>query len=124
MKSKQVMQWGVPGGNGGPILISSWRCNFSIYLDIQVYYLEIQAIKTLLCLILLLMCCFLLFVQPSTLVHRSPEKWCVPALKSLRLPEFWTYKDRTRIILKSNEVNIVFYIVQTYSVLSFFKINL
>ena len=38
-------------GNDGPILISSWKCNFSIYLDIQVYNLDIQAITTLLCLL-------------------------------------------------------------------------
>ena len=36
------------------VLISSWKCNFSIYLNIQVYYLYIQAITTLLCLILVL----------------------------------------------------------------------
>ena len=42
------------GGNGGTILISSWKSNFSIYLDIQVYYLDIQAITTLLCLLLVL----------------------------------------------------------------------
>ena len=38
--------------------------------------------------------------------NRSPEKWPVPALKSLRLPEFWTYNDGTRFILKRNEVSI------------------
>ena len=43
MKGKNVIHWGGPGGNGGPVLILSWRCNFSIYLDIQVYYLDIQA---------------------------------------------------------------------------------
>ena len=32
----------------------SWKCNFSIYLDIQVYYLDIQAITTLLCLLLVI----------------------------------------------------------------------
>ena len=57
--------------NGGPVLISSWRCNFSIYLDIQVYYLDIQAITTLLCLILLLMCCFLLLIKFSMLLPLS-----------------------------------------------------
>ena len=41
-------------GNGGTILISSWKSNFSIYLDIQVYCLDIQAISTLLCLLLVL----------------------------------------------------------------------
>ena len=54
MKGKYVIHWGVPGGNGAPILISSWKCNFSIYLDIQVYYLDIQATTKLLCFILVL----------------------------------------------------------------------
>ena len=68
MKGKKVIHWGGgPGGNGGLVLISSWRCNFSIYLDIQVYYLDIQAITTLLWLILVLMCCFLLFIHFSML---------------------------------------------------------
>ena len=40
--------------NGGTIQIASWKCNFSIYLDIQVYYLDIQAITALLCLLLVL----------------------------------------------------------------------
>ena len=35
------------GENGGTILIRSWKCNFSIYLDTQ-------AITTLLCLLLVL----------------------------------------------------------------------
>ena len=35
-------------GNGGTVLISSCKCNFCLYLDIQVYYLDIQAITTLL----------------------------------------------------------------------------
>ena len=38
--------------------------------------------------------------------NRSPEKWHVPALKSFQDPEFWTYKDGTRFILKMNEVSI------------------
>ena len=44
MKGKKLST----GGNGGTVLISSWKCNFSIYLDIQVYYLDTQAITTLL----------------------------------------------------------------------------
>ena len=74
MKGKTVIHWGGPGGNGGPVLILSWRCNFSSYLDIQVYYLDIQAITTLLYLILVLMCCFLLFIKFSTL---QPLSWKV-----------------------------------------------
>ena len=66
-KSKKVIHWDGPGGNGGPVLISSWRCNFSIYLDVQVYYLDIQAITTLYGFYWLYMCCFLLFSYFSTL---------------------------------------------------------
>ena len=36
---KSYPLWG--WGNGGTILISSWKCNFGIYLDIEVYYLDI-----------------------------------------------------------------------------------
>ena len=43
------------GGNGREtVLIFSWKCNYSIYLDIQVYYFDIQALTTLLCLLLVL----------------------------------------------------------------------
>ena len=56
--------------------------------------------------------------------NRSPEKRRVPALKRLRLSEFWTYKDGTRFILESNEVSIVFFTLQTYSVVFFLLINL
>ena len=116
MKGKKVIHW--RGGNGGPILISSWKCNFSIYLDIQVYYLDIQAIITLLRLILVL--CVVSFYSFNFLCYnKSPVKWRVPALKSIRLPEFWTYKDGTRFILKRNEVSIDNYRKITYS-FSFF----
>ena len=73
-KSKKVIHWGGLGGNGGPVLILSWRCNFSIYLDIQVYYLNVQAITTLYAFYWLYMCCFLLFSHFSTL---HPLSWKV-----------------------------------------------
>ena len=53
IKGKKLSNTG-PWGNGGQVLISSWKCNFSIYLDIQIYYLDIQAITTLVCIILIL----------------------------------------------------------------------
>ena len=53
VKGKKVIQW---GGLGGTVLITSWKCNFSIYLDIQVYYLGIQAITTLYAFYWLFMC--------------------------------------------------------------------
>ena len=51
MNSKKVIHWGGPGGT---VQIASWKCNFCIYLDIQVYYLDTQAITILLCLLLVL----------------------------------------------------------------------
>ena len=43
MKGKKVIHWGGgPGENGGTVQIASWKCNFGIYFDIQVYYFDIQ----------------------------------------------------------------------------------
>ena len=53
MEGKKVIHWG-GWGNGGTIQIASWKCNLAIYFDIQVYYLDIQAITALLCLLLVL----------------------------------------------------------------------
>ena len=41
-------------GNGRTVLFFSWKCNYSIYLDIQVYDMDIQAISTFLCRLLVL----------------------------------------------------------------------
>ena len=73
MKGKRLINWGGPGGNGGPILISSWKCNFRIYLDIQVYYLDIHAITALLCLILFLFV-WLPSIHSIFCLNCSPEK--------------------------------------------------
>ena len=55
MKGKKVIHSGGGGwGNVGTVLISSWKCNFGIYLDIQLYYFDIQAITKLLCLLMVL----------------------------------------------------------------------
>ena len=51
---KKVIPRVVFWGNGGTVLISFWKCNYSIFLDIQVYNLDIQAISTLLCFLLVL----------------------------------------------------------------------
>ena len=73
MKGKKVIHWGGPGGNGGPVLISSWRCNLSIYFYIQVYCLDIQPITTLVCLLLFL--CVVSFYSFTFLCYNSsPEK--------------------------------------------------
>ena len=57
MNIKNVIYWDGAGGmvlTALDFLISSWNCNYSIYFDIQVHYLDIQAISTLLCLLLVL----------------------------------------------------------------------
>ena len=41
MKDKNVINWGGGLGEWGTVLITSFKCNFSIYLDMQVYYLDI-----------------------------------------------------------------------------------
>ena len=81
MNIKKVIHW-VGRVNGGTILIASWKCNFSIYLDIQVYYLDIQAITTLLCIQ------FVLYVSVPSIhsfvcYNCSPEKkrWAWITLK-------------------------------------------
>ena len=67
MKGKKVINWGGIGGNGGTVPIASWKCNLGIYLDIQVYYLDIQAITTLYAFYWFFMCWFILYVHFSTL---------------------------------------------------------
>ena len=57
----------------GTVLISSWKCNFSIYLDIQLYYLDILAIPTLLAFYWFFMCWFLLFIHFSILQPLSSK---------------------------------------------------
>ena len=54
MNIKKVIYSGGAVGKGGIILISFWNYNTSIYLDIQVYPLDIQAISTLVYLLLFL----------------------------------------------------------------------
>ena len=71
MKGKKVIHWGGIGGNLGTIPIASWKCNLGICLDIQVYYLDIQAITTLYAFYWFFMCWFLLYINFSTLQPRS-----------------------------------------------------
>ena len=82
MKGKKVIHY---VGNGGTVQIASWKCNFSIYLDVQVYYLDIQAITTLLCLLLILCVCLL-------------------------LPQFSTYRHLTWFTVKRKQVCITNYL--------------
>ena len=87
MNIKKVIHCGGAGGNGGTILISSWKCNYSIYLDIQ-------AITTLLCLLLVL----------EVLVHSSVEV-LVP----------------TGFIVKNKQVHIQESLSQNYIYFFFYK---
>ena len=49
MEGKRVIHWWGPGGNRGTVQIAYWKCNFRIYLD-----MDIQAITALLCILLVL----------------------------------------------------------------------
>ena len=53
-----IMWMGMAMGMVGTVLISSWKCDFSIYFDIQV-------ITTLYAFYWFFMCWFLLFILPS-----------------------------------------------------------
>ena len=90
-------------GNEGTVLISSWKCNYSIYLDIKVYYKDIQAISALLCFLFVLYS-FYSFI--FLYYNCSPEKWFFPVLKSLLLPQFSSYRYRTGFIVKRKQVRI------------------
>ena len=71
IKGKKFIYRGGAWGNGGTIQIASWKCNFSIYLDIQVYYMDIQAITTVLGLLFVFYSIYL-FIFLS--YNCSPEK--------------------------------------------------
>ena len=97
-----------PGGNGRTVLISSWKCNFSIYLDIQVYYLDIQAIPHSMPSIgsLCVPSIHLFFLS----YNHYPEKWHFLSLKSLLLLQFSTYRHPTGFIVKRKQVRITNYL--------------
>ena len=61
MNIKKVIHWGEPGGMGNhPNFFL--EVNFSIYSDIKVYYWDISAVSTLLCLLLVLDVYLLIFL--------------------------------------------------------------
>ena len=66
------------GRMGEPSKFLSWKCNYSIYLDIQVYYMDTQAISTLLCLLLVLDMYYVIinFSIIHVIKNVTPEKWC------------------------------------------------
>ena len=109
MKGKKVIHWVGGWGNGGAAQIASWKCNFSIYLDIQVYYLDIKAITTLLGLLLVLYALLpsIYFIFLS--YNHSPEKWHFPALKSFCSTQFSAYRHRTGFSVKRKQVHITNY---------------
>ena len=101
---------GGAGGNGGTIQIASWKCNFSIFLNIQVYYLDIQAITILLCLLLILYMLVPSIYSTFYLTTTLLKKWCFLALKSLLLPLFSTYRHRTGFNVKRKQLRITNYL--------------
>ena len=104
---EKVIHW---GGNGGTVVILSWKCNFSITLDIQVYYLDVQAVTTLLCLLLVLyvLVPFIhsFFYLTTTLLKRD----VFGHSKSLLLPQFSTYRHWTGFIVKKKQVHTTDYL--------------
>ena len=120
------IHWGGHGGNGGTVLISSWKCNFGIYFDIQVYYLDPSTLlgypinnHTFMPSIGSLCVgsfCLLIFLS----YNLSPEKWRFPALKSLLLPQFWTYRHRTGFIVKWKQLLIKESLCQNFKLVNIF----
>ena len=103
IKGKKVIHW----VGWGTVLITSWKCNFSIYFDIQVYYLNIQAITTFYLFYWLFMCSLYSFIFLP--YNCSPEKWRFLALKWPLLPQFSTYRHRTGFIVKRKQVQRFIY---------------
>ena len=106
MKGKKVIHWA--GGFGEWVSRPNWKCNFSIYLDIQVYYLDIKAITTLLGLLLvlyaLLPSIYSFFCLTTTLLKSDifrHSKVCSP--------QFSTYRHRTGFSVKRKQVCITNY---------------
>ena len=104
IKSRKVIHWGVARGNRGTVLISSLKCNFSIYLDIQVYYFDIQAITTLLAVYWFFMCLFLLLIHFSILQRLSgkvtfygTQKPTPPTVLNLQ-PSDWVHYEEERSV--------------------------
>ena len=91
-------------GNGGTVLMSFWKCNHSIYLDIQVYYLDIHTFMPSIgswCVIINFSIIQVIFRFSS---RHLPEKWHFRSLQSLLLPQFSTYRHRTGFIVKRKQV--------------------
>ena len=109
MGKKVIHLGGGPGGNGRTVLISSWKCNFIIYLDIQVYYFNMQAITRFYAFYWFFMCWFLLFIHFSML---QPLSWKVTFSSTQKPtpPIVSTYRHQTGFILKRKQVRITIYL--------------
>ena len=109
-KGKKVIHWAGGGwGNRGAIQIASWQCNFSISLDIQVYYLDIKAITTRLGLLLVLYALFPSIYSFFYLTTTLLKSLHFPALKNLCSPQFSTYRYRTGFTEKRKQMCITNY---------------
>ena len=97
-------------GRGG---LEKWGnlCNFFFDVECQVYT-NIQAISTLVCLLfddVFMMCNYSIFYN-ICYKKCTPEKWYFQSLQSLLLPQFSTYRHRTRFIVKRKQVRITNYL--------------
>ena len=109
---------GVAWGYGGTVLISSWKCNLSIYLDIQVYYLDIQAITTLYAFYW-----FFLFIHFSILQSLS-WKVTFSGIQKPAPPTVLNLKASSGFIVKKKQVRITNYLglPKNWQVNFFFKV--
>ena len=124
MNIKKVIHW-VGGGNGGTVLISSWKCNsvftwiYKYITWIQVYYFDPSKLRGYPSNIHTCMpsigswCAIIKFFIIHVWINRSPEKWRFRSLQSLLLPQFLTYRHRTRLIVKKKQVRITNYLGNT-----------
>ena len=115
MKGKKVIHLGGNRGNHPNFFLEV----YSIYLDIQVYYLDTQAISTLYAFYWFLMCNHWFFYN-TCYTKCSPEKWCFRSLQSLLLRQFSTYRHRTGFIVKRKQVCMQKLSRNTYKLVRFF----
>ena len=85
--------------NGGTVLISSWKCNYHIYMDIKVYYLDIQAISTVLCLYQFFMCNYYFYT-----IHAKPYH-TIPTQPMVELVEYGLRSRRSHVQIPGLDSN-------------------
>ena len=96
--------------NGGTILISSWKCNYSIYLEIQVtqygYPSNIHTFMPSIC-----SWCVIIHFSIILVIKTALRKSDIfRHSKSLLLIQFSTYRNRTGFIVKRKQVHIANYL--------------